>query len=61
MGIFFKPKYFNKEAIIKTLDLFFICFAINLFINFYFIYTFIDIKLLHNKQGSKLYLKEHLK
>ena len=41
----------------KTIDLFFLLFFLNLFFNFYVIYTFIDIKILHNKQGSKLTLK----
>lgn len=41
----------------KILDLFFILLIINIFISFYSIYTFIDIKILHNKQGSKLKLK----
>lgn len=53
--------YYRKEAIIKTLDLFFIIFFINLFINFYLLYTFIDIKILHNEQGSKLKIKNYLK
>lgn len=43
---------------IKTLDLFFILLIINLLINFYTIYTFVDIKILHNEQGSKLKLKK---
>jgi len=42
---------------IKLLDLFFITFIINLFITFYSIYLFFDIKLFHNKQGSKLNIK----
>lgn len=45
----------------KILDLFFILFIINIFISFYSIYTFIDIKILHNKQGSKLKLKHYNK
>lgn len=42
----------------KIVDLFFIILTINLFINFYLLYTFIDIKILHNEQGSKLKLKK---
>lgn len=41
----------------RIIDLFFIILTINLFINFYLLYTFIDIKILHNEQGSKLKLK----
>lgn len=42
----------------RIIDLFFIILTINLFINFYLLYTFIDIKILHNEQGSKLKLKK---
>lgn len=41
----------------KILDLFFILLIISLITNFYIVYTFIDIKVLHNEQGSKLKLK----
>lgn len=41
----------------KTLDLFFILLTISLIANFYILYTYIDIKILHNEQGSKLKLK----
>lgn len=44
--------------IITTLDLFFILLILNLILNFYVIYTFIDIKIMHNQQGSKLKLKK---
>lgn len=43
--------------LIDLLDLFFITFLFNSFIIFYFIYNFIDSKILHNKQGAKLKLK----
>lgn len=43
----------------KILDLFFILLIISLIINFYLIYTFIDIKILHNEQGAKLRIKNH--
>lgn len=42
----------------KILDLFFILLIFSLLTNFYILYTFIDIKLLHNEQGSKLKLKK---
>lgn len=42
----------------KILDLFFILLIISLITNFYLLYTFIDIKILHNEQGSKLKLKK---
>ena len=45
----------------KILDLFFIMLIISLLINFYFIYSYIEIKILHNEQGSKLKLKEQEK
>ena len=40
-----------------TTNLFFITFATSLLINSYTIYTYINLKLLHNQQGSKLKLK----
>ena len=39
--------------------MFFIIFIINLFITLYSIYTFFDIKLFHNLQGSKLKIKQN--
>ena len=39
-------------------NLFFIIFAISLLINFYTVYTYINMKILHNQQGSKLNLKK---
>ena len=41
-----------------VLNIFFILLLVSLFVNFYIIYTFIDIKILHNEQGSKLRLKK---
>lgn len=41
-------------------NLFFILLITNLILNFYLIYTAIDLKLLHNQQGSKLKLKKHI-
>lgn len=38
-------------------NLFFITFATSLLINAYTIYTYFNLKLLHNQQGSKLKLK----
>ena len=40
------------------INLFFISFIINLFITLYSFYIFFDIKIFHNKQGSKLALKK---
>lgn len=40
------------------INLFFIIFAISIIINFYTVYTYIDLKFLHNQQGSKLKLKK---
>lgn len=42
----------------KIINLFFIILIINLFIIFYSVYTFFDIKIFHNEQGSKLKLKK---
>jgi len=42
---------------INLIDLFFIILIINSFITFYSIYLFFDIKIFHNKQGSKLNIK----
>lgn len=40
------------------INVFFITFIINIFIVFYSIYTFFDIKISHNLQGSKLDIKK---
>lgn len=40
------------------INLFFIILVTSLLINFYTIYTYINQKLLHNQQGSKLKLKK---
>ena len=44
---------------IELIDYFFIFLIINSFIFFYSLYTFIDIKIFHNLQGSKLKLKNN--
>ena len=44
---------------IELIDYFFILLIINSFIFFYSLYTFIDIKIFHNLQGSKLKLKNN--
>ena len=41
-------------------NLFFILLATSLLINFYTIYTYVNMKILHNQQGSKLNLKKYL-
>ena len=43
----------------KLLNIFFIIYIINIFITLYSIYTFFDIKLFHNLQGSKLKIKQN--
>lgn len=44
---------------INTLiNIFFISFIINIIITFYTIYTFFEIKVFHNLQGSKLKIKQ---
>lgn len=48
------------DTIIKLVNIFFIIYIINLLINLYSIYTFFDIHLFHNLQGSKLNLKKQL-
>lgn len=40
------------------INVFFITFIINVLIVFYSIYTFFDIKIFHNLQGSKLNIKK---
>ncbi len=40
------------------INMFFITFIINFFIVCYSIYTFFDIKIFHNLQGSKLNIKK---
>lgn len=45
------------ENVIKLINLFFIIYFINILITLYSIYTFFEIKILHNQQGSKLKLK----
>jgi len=45
------------DIISKLIHLFFIVYIINILITFYSIYTFFDLKLFHNSQGSKLQLK----
>lgn len=42
------------------LNIFFIIYIINIFITLYSIYTFFEIHLFHNLQGSKLNIKKHL-
>lgn len=45
------------ENIFKLIDIFFIVYFINILITLYSIYTFFEIKIFHNQQGSKLKLK----
>jgi len=40
------------------INIFFIIYIISFFITLYSIYTFFDIKLFHNLQGSKLKIKQ---
>lgn len=46
------------DIISKVINYFFITYIINLFITIYSIYSFFDIKIFHNMQGSKLNLKK---
>jgi hypothetical protein len=41
------------------LNIFFIIFIINFFITFYSLYTFFEIYIFHNLQGSKLNIKKN--
>ena len=45
--------------IFKLIDLFFFTFIIYLFTTLYSLYTFFDIIIFHNKQGSKLEIKKN--
>lgn len=45
--------------ILNLINLFFITFIINLFITLYSFYTFFEIKIMHNLQGSKLKIKQN--
>ena len=52
---------FAKKAVITfstLITIFFIIYIINFFIILYSIYTFFDINLFHNLQGSKLKIKQ---
>ena len=44
----------------SLINIFFILYIISVLITLYSIYTFFDIKLFHNLQGSKLKLKKEL-
>lgn len=46
------------DNIYNLITLFFIIYIINFFIILYSIYTYFDIKLFHNLQGSKLKIKK---
>ena len=53
--------YWAKKAVIilsNILTIFFIIYFINFFIILYSIYTYFDMKLFHNLQGSKLKIKQ---
>lgn len=45
------------DFISNLIHIFFIVYIINILITFYSIYTFFDLKVFHNSQGSKLQLK----
>ena len=45
-------------ALNTLFNIFFIIYIISFFITLYSIYTFFDIKLFHNLQGSKLKIKQ---
>ena len=44
----------------NRINLFFIVLFASLLINFYTIYTYINLKIFHNQQGSKLKLKKFI-
>lgn len=44
----------------RLVNIFLIIYIINILITLYSIYTFFDIKLFHNLQGSKLSLKKQI-
>lgn len=46
------------DDIKNLLNIFFIIYIISFFISLYSIYTYFDIKLFHNLQGSKLKIKQ---
>ena len=48
----------NGKTLSTLINIFFIIYIISLFITLYSIYTFFDIKLFHNLQGSKLKIKQ---
>ena len=48
------------KKINKLINIFFITFSINLLITIYTIYTFFEMKVFHNEQGSKLKMKNVL-
>ena len=45
----------------SLINIFFILYIISVLITLYSIYTFFDIKLFHNLQGSKLKIKQNQK
>ena len=51
------PNIGRSDFIFTLIDLFFIIFVFNIFINFYFLYNLIQLLFFHNLQGSKLRLK----
>ena len=48
------------KKINKLINIFFITFSINFLITIYTIYTFFEMKIFHNEQGSKLKMKNVL-
>ena len=44
----------------KLINIFFITFIINFFITIYTVYSFLEMKIFHNEQGSKLKIKNAL-
>ena len=48
------------KKINKLINIFFITFIINFLITIYTIYTFFEMKVFHNEQGSKLKMKNVL-
>ena len=48
------------DGLNKLINIFFITLIINFFFFFYTIYIFLEIKVFHHKQGSKLEIKKQI-
>lgn len=48
------------DGLNKLIDFFFITLIINFFVSIYTIYIFLEIKVFHHEQGSKLEIKKQI-